>query len=155
MWYKVDFDKLILLLLPTFLRKPVLYGYIRAMIDPIADLHYKWSLTVRDQNIKKLEYNCQRCYLRGALNDDFDNDERRITISDTQNLEQDYIYTQAENLDVYLGTMFLEQDFNYAGTVVDYIVNVPAAFLDAKINKITALIEFYNLAGKQYKIIPI
>lgn len=155
MWYKIDFDKLVLLLLPTFLRKPVLFGYLKAMIEPVANLHYKWSLTVRDANLKKLKYNCQRCYLRGALNDNYDNVERRITIGDTLNLEQDYLYTPAENLDVYLGTMYLEQDFNYAGTVVDYIVNVPAAVLNEKINDIRALIEFYNLAGKQYQIIAI
>ena len=104
MWYKVDFDKLILLLLPTFLRKPVLFGYVRALNAPIASLHYKWSI-MRNDNLKKLSYNCQRCYLRGVLNDKFDPTARQITIGSTLNLEQDYIYTPAENLDVYLGTL--------------------------------------------------
>lgn len=154
MWYKVDFDKLILLLLPTFLRKPLLFGYLKALVLPIASLHYQW-LQMRDENLKKLSYNCQRCYLRGALNDNFDPDLRRITIGDTGGFEQDYIYTQAENLDVYLGTMWLEQDFNYAGSTVDYLVLVPRDIMNAKLPEIVALIEFYNLAGKQYQIISI
>ncbi|WP_295668643.1 hypothetical protein, partial [uncultured Mucilaginibacter sp.] len=124
MWYKLDYDKLVLLLLPSFLRKPIVFGYAKGLVSPIASLYDKWSM-IRIANLKKLSYNCQRCYLRGALNDKFDSDLRRITIGDTLNLDQTYIYTPAENLDVYLGTMWLEPEFNYAGTAVDYLVNVP------------------------------
>lgn len=154
MWYKVDFDKLVLLLLPTFLRKPVLFGYLKALVSPIDGLHYRWS-KMRDENLKKLSYNCQRCYFRAALNDKFDPIMRRITFDETLNLDQDYIYTSAENLDVYLGTMWLEQDFNYSGSTVDYLVLVPRDIMNTKLNEIVALIEFYNLAGKQYQIISI
>lgn len=154
MWYKVDFDRLVLLLLPTFLRKPVLFGYVRALIAPIAGLHYKWS-RMRDDNLTKLSYNSQRCYLRKALNDKYDPDLRRITIEGTLGVDQDYIYTQAENLDVFLGVMYLEQDFNYMIGAVDFLVNVPAAILNEKINEITALVDFYKLAGKSYQLVSI
>lgn len=154
MWYKVDFDKLILLLLPTFLRKPVLFGYVRALIAPIAALHYRWS-RIRDENLKKLSYNSQRCYLRAALNDKYDPDFRRITIDGTLGVEQDYIYTPAENSPVFLGVMYLEQDFNYVSSKVDFLVNVPREIMNAKINEIVATLEFYKLAGKQYQIISI
>ena len=154
MWYKIDWDRLILLLLPTFLRNPVLFGYIRALISPIASLHYKWE-QMRTANLLKLSYNGQRCYLRKALNDKFDPDVRRIFIDGTLDFDQDYIYTPAENLDVYLGTMFLETEFNYAGTTVDFLVFVPQLVLDLKINEIIATLEFYKLAGKQYQIISI
>lgn len=139
-------------MLPTFLRKPVLFGYIKGLISPLVSLYDSWSLN-RNENLKKLQYNCQRCYLRGALNDNFDRDLRRITIGATLNLDQDYIYTPGENLEVYLGTMWLEQDFNYAGTMVDYLVNVPREIMNANLNGIVAIIEFYNLAGKSYRIV--
>jgi hypothetical protein len=154
MWYKIDFDRLILLLLPTFLRKPVLFAYVKALMSPIASLHYKWE-QMRSENLKTLSYNSQRCYLRGALNDRYDPDLRRITIDGTLNIEQDYIYTQAENLDVYLGVMYLEAEFNYTNSKVDYLVNVPRELMNTKLNEIVATIEFYNLAGKQYQIISI
>ena len=154
MWYRVDFDKLILLLLPTFLRKPVLFGYLRALVAPIASLHYKWS-RMRDENLIKLSYNSQRCYLRKALNDKYDPELRRITIDGTLETTQDYIYTAAENLDVYLGVMYLEQDFNYSNSTVDFLVNVPGQLLNDKINEITATINFYKLAGKSYKLLAI
>jgi hypothetical protein len=154
MWYKIDFDRLILLLLPTFLRKPVLFAYVKALISPIASLHYKW-VQMRAENLKTLSYNSQRCYLRGALNDKYDPDLRRITIDGTLNIDQDYIYTPAENLDVYLGVMYLEAEFNYTNSKVDYLVNVPREVMNTKLNEIVATIEFYNLAGKQYQIISI
>lgn len=154
MWYRVDFDKLTLLLLPTFLRKPVLFGYVRALIAPIASLHYKWS-RMRDENLTKLSYNSQRCYLRKALNDKYDPELRRISIDGTRDTTQDYIYTTAENLNVYLGVMYLEQDFNYGSSIVDFLVNVPGQLLNDKINEITATINFYKLAGKSYKLLAI
>lgn len=154
MGYKIDFDKLILLLLPTFLRKPVLFGYLKALISPIASLHYRWS-QMRDENLKVLQYNSQRCYMRGVLNDRYDPNLRRITISNTSNKTQDYIYTQAENIPVFLGTMYLEQDFNYAGSTVDFLVQVPQELINTNINEIAATIEFYVLAGKSYQIIAI
>lgn len=155
MWYKIDFDKLILLLLPTFLRKQKIFGYLKALISPISNLHYRWNREVRNENLKKLSYNSQKCYLRGALNDRYDPFERRITISNINKKAKDYIYTQAENLPVYLGTMWLEPEFNYEGSNVDFLVNVPQELMNFKINEIVATIEFYVLAGKSYQIIAI
>lgn len=158
MWYKVDWDRLILLLLPTFLRKPVLFGYLRALVSPIGgtneSVHYRWE-RMREANIIKLSYNGQKCYLRKALNDFCDKDLRRITIGSTAQVDQDYLYTQAENLDVYLGTIYLESDFNYVSGTVDFLVNVPATILNEKINEITALVDFYKLAGKSYQLVSI
>lgn len=93
--------------------------------------------------------------MRGVLNDRFDPDLRRITIDNTGNKTQDYIYTQAENLPVFLGTIFLETEFNYSGSTVDFLVNVPQELINNKINEIAATIEFYVLAGKSYQIISI
>ncbi|WP_163401402.1 hypothetical protein [Flavobacterium fluviatile] len=154
MWYNVDFDKLILLLLPTPTRKPKNFGFLQALTSSIANLHYRWS-RMREENLKKLSYNSQKCYLRGVLNDRYDPEERRITIKNKVNKAQDYIYTQAENLPVYLGTMWLETEFNYEGSTIDFMVNVPQEIMNLKINEIVATIEFYVLAGKSYQIIAI
>lgn len=93
--------------------------------------------------------------MRGVLNDYFDPDLRRITINNTGSKTQDYIYTQAENLPVYLGTMWLEPEFNYEGSKVDFLVNVPQELMNTKLNEIIATLEFYVLAGKSYQIIAI
>lgn len=153
MWYKVDWDKLILLLLPTFLRKSVLYSFVRALVSPIASLHYNWE-QMRAANLLKLSYNSQRCYLRKALNDRFDPDLRRIFIDEIPQLEENYIYQPEENLDYYLDTMYLDLDYTVGGETVDFVVYVPADVMN-KINEMIATLEFYKLPGKLFKIIAI
>ena len=143
------------MLLPTFLRRPVLFAFAKALTAPIADLHYRWTLLYRWENLQKMSYNGQRCYLRKALNDRHDSGLRRITIGSTPNLEQDYIYTTSENLSVFLGTMWLENEFSYAGTNVDFLVFVPQEVFDNKREALVATLEFYKLAGKFYQIIAI
>ncbi|MDX6187997.1 hypothetical protein SGQ83_01430 [Flavobacterium sp. Fl-318] len=154
MWYKIDYDKLALLLLPTFLRRPILFAYIRSLIAPIATLYYQWA-QMRSENIRTLSYNGQKCYLRKALNDKFGNSSGRITISDTAQVSQDYLFTKNELQDVFLGVVHLEQDFNYIDGYVDFLVNVPEPILSERRNEITAMIDFYVLAGKSYKLIKI
>lgn len=152
MWYKVDWDKLVLLLLPSMLRKPILFSYLKALLSPVASLHYNWKL-MREANLNKLSYNGQRCYLRKALNDIADNELRRIYINEVPLLDESYIYQPEENLDFYLGTMWLDLDYSEQGETVDFIVYVPAEVLQNKINEINAVLEFYVLAGKTYKIL--
>lgn len=154
MWYSVNFSQLVLLLLPTFLRKPALFGYIRALVSPVQNLHYRWY-QMRLANIDKLSYNSQVCNLRRCLNDKYDSDLRRITIDDTLEVEQDYIYTISENSPVYLGVLYLEQEFNYADSDVDFLVNVPSEVLSSRENEITATINLYRLAGKSFKLLAI
>ena len=151
MWYKVDWDRLILLLLPTFLRKPVLFGYLRALISPIASLHYRW-LRMREENLKILSYNSQKCYLRTALNDKCDPVLRRIYLDKVPNTDNIYIYTPDENLDLYLDTIYLDLDYTEGGETVNGIVNVPSEIFNTKIHEITATLEFYKLATISYKI---
>jgi hypothetical protein len=154
MWYKIDFDRLVLLLLPSFLRKPGLFGYIKALVSPVASLHYKWE-QMRTANLLTLSYNGQRCYLRRVLNDRYDPDLRRIYIDEVPELSGNYIYTPAENLDYYLDTMWLDLDYTEAGELVDFVVYVPNDILNTKKNEIVVTLKFYKLAGKIYKTIAI
>lgn len=158
MWYNIDFNRLVLLLLPTFLRKPKLFGFVRALVQPLASLHYTWLYSFRDINVNKLSYNGQRCYLRKALNDRVDPELRRIYITNVPQLDENYLYQPAENLDYYLDTMYLDLDYTEQGEQVDFVVYIPnwdRATYNRVINQIIAILEFYTLAGKTYKIISI
>lgn len=151
MWYKVDYDKLAILLLPTILRKPKTIAFVQSLVFPISQLHYKWS-QFRTDNLYKVEHNGQVCKFRGALNDRFDQTERRIYIGDGNKYERQYLYTTGENKPKYLGTMFLHETEDYADTGVDFIVHVPEAIVSGQFFELVALIEFYKLGGKRYKI---
>ena len=154
MWYKVNFDKLTLLLLPTFLRKNVLSGFVQAIMSPIKKMYDEWT-TKKNDHLYKLEHNGQVCYLRKALNDEFDIQLRRITLSNGNQYRRTYIYTRAEQKPKYLGKLFLNSRNDYADTGVDFIVNVPADILKVDKYGIEALINYYKEGVKRYIILEI
>ncbi|WP_396177426.1 hypothetical protein [Flavobacterium sp.] len=151
MWYSVDWNRLVLLLLPTFLRKPKTVAFLQALVAPISQLHYQWTL-LRFDHYYKLYHNGQVCKLRKLLNDELDPALRRIYITDGNSFPRKYIYTRAENKPVFIGTMFIYQNDEYTNTGADFTVFVPAEIVNTKIHELRALIEFYKLASKRYKI---
>lgn len=151
MWYNVDWKRLVLLLLPTFLRSEKITAFCSVLVGPIEALHYDW-LQYRADNLYNLGHNSQKCYLRAALNDRFDVQLRRIRIEEGNKHKRFYIYTDAEKKPKHMGTIYLHQDSDYDDTGVDFIVVVPA---DLVYNpyEMTALVDFYRLASKRYKIV--
>lgn len=154
MWFNIDFYKYVLVMLPTFLRKQKMVLYLIYLILPVAILHNDF-LRNRKNNLKKLTYNGQVCYLRAALNDKYDRTFRRIVIVDVPKKLNDFIYTKQENRDVYLGTMFIEQDFVYNPIDVDFLVKVPSDVLIDYENYIKSTVDLYLSAGKNYRIVEL
>lgn len=151
MWYSVDFKKLAILMLPTFLRKPIVVAYLQSLLVPIDSVYYNWSV-FRNDNIYKMNHNGQICYLRKALNDKFDPQLRRIYIGNGNRYERQYLYTTPEDRSRFLGTMYLHQNLDYADTGLDFIVYVPQEIIDESPFALKALIDFYKAGGKRYKI---
>lgn len=159
MWYNINIKKLAILHLPTVLRKAREIKFLLSLVKPLSRIHYDWLL-LRNENIYKLNHNSQVCYLRKTLNDRFDPVERRILISDSQIYKQNYIYTVGENKPYKLGNssstdcgpMYLRQASDYNLTSINFVVKVPNELLIDNINKIKAIIDYYKLANKKYKI---
>ncbi|MBB6499108.1 hypothetical protein [Pedobacter cryoconitis] len=152
MWYKIDFKKLAVLLLPTFLRKNLITGYIQALVTPISMLYQLWYIK-REDNLYKLDHNGQVCYLRKVLNDLFDAELRRIFIDDGNRFKRTYLYTMAENQPHYLGSLYLQPSTSFADTGTDFKVMIPSE-LNTQTNhyQLIALVDFYKLASKRYTI---
>jgi len=150
--FNIDIKKLAMLLLPIKLRQARLFALLRAMVTPVSSLHYKFTVK-RDANIYKLKHNSQVCYLRAALNDSFDVEKRRIKIFDGNQYARNYIYTRGEEKPKHLGTMYLYDRADYSDTGVDFIVEVPAETY--RKYEMEALIDFYRLASKRYKIVQV
>lgn len=151
MWFDLNIKKLEVLLLPTFLRYPILIKYVWAMANPLDTLYCQW-IQLRNENIYKLNHNGQVCYLRKALNDRFDPQKRRIIIVGAQRYKEQYIYTKGEKKPKYLGTMYLRRASDYGDTGVDFLVLVAAELLDENNYEMKALIDYYKLASKRYRI---
>ncbi len=154
MWFNINIQVLLVETLIIALRKADVVAWIRPFVTPLQSLYDQW-FAYRRSNLIKLSYNSQVCYLRKGLNDSFDPELRRILITDAPALDQDFIYTRQENSPVYLGTMFLEQNFMYTGSGVDFFVKVPAELLQTSIEAINAFVDYYRLCGKTFKIIEL
>lgn len=154
MWFKISFDKLVIQLLPTFLRKPRMIAFITLFSKVLTDLHNAW-LVKKTADETWLNHNSQVCYLRKVLNDEFDDLQRRIRITDGQLYERKYIYTLGEKKPVYLGKLFIRQTVDYADTGIDFFVVVPTEITNMEQNKfkLEAWVNRYKLASKRYKII--
>lgn len=154
MWYKVDINRLVLLLLPTFLRKQVMAQFIYSMVSPIKTIYNDW-LAMRTSNLYILEHNGQVCYLRKVLNDAFDPELRRIEIADGNEFKRDYIYTMAEQKPRFIGKFYIRSRLDYEGTGVDFIVKAPLQIIQVQIYELEALINYYREGVKRYKVEPI
>jgi len=150
--FKIDYDRLIILSLPTFLRKIGVVSFLSSLNTAIKSVYANFTDN-QNSNIYKLAHNGQVCYLRAALNDSFDPSLRRIYITEGNKFNRVYIYTNAENQPRYLGKMYLRTSLDYGDTGVDFRVVVPKDFdLTNNIYQLSAMIDFYKLASKRYKI---
>ena len=150
MKYNVDYNKLVILLLPTFLRKPKLIAFLRALITPLSNLHYQFLQHQRDDHYK-LDHNWQVCYLEAMLNDRFDIDNRRIKIIEGDRYERKYIYTNAEQKQKYLGSLFIRPSSDYSDGGFDFTVDMQG--VSANIYDVEAQVKFYKLEGTRFNII--
>ena len=146
----LNIDKLVVLLLPTFLRKPKLVAWLRTLATPLHKLLYDFQ-QARTADLYNLAHNSQGCYLLKALNDEFDPQQRRIRIEDGRQNERLYIYPRSANKPLFLGKVFLYQRGDYIDGGVDFIVVLPQGFEYDKY-KLEALVNFYKLAGKRWEI---
>lgn len=164
MYYNIDFDKLVGLLLPTSLRKRKMFSWLGVLLTPLKRIHYDFLQKRNEKNgdLYRLQHNGQVCYLRKVLNDNFDPEKRRIKIIDGNQFKRKYIYTEGEQKPVFLGKIFLRERSDYADTGVDFLVELPKeVWLYHRTQQngtehfytIEAFIDFYKLAGKRYKIV--
>lgn len=150
-WIKINFYQLIQLLLPTFIRKPRLTVFINSILKPLDILYVAI--------IYKMQHTCQVIYLEKMLNEYFNapnynslNHEstKIIFIDDAPKPPIKYIYLNEEippKEYLYLGKKYLTGNEDY----FDFIVHIPSSYVFVEA-KLRAMIDYYKLAGKKYRI---
>jgi hypothetical protein len=155
---KIDFDRLLVWLLPPFLRKIRMVSWLRALITPIYVMYVEFIAFADNANYR-LRGTGQVCSMQRVLNDRFDTSLRRISIIDGERYARQFIFTTAENKPIYLGTVFIYDKDDYEDSGVDFTVQVPSdvyvALSNNALNEMKANINFYKLDGKRYKITAI
>lgn len=151
--FNIDYNKLILWLIPYFKRKPKMYAWMRALCYPVV-LLYNTFLSARAADLYNLAHDSRVFSMRAMLNDRFDSEERRITITDGFAHDRIYIFQPDEEKPVFLDSIPLYNPGDYADTGVDFIVNVPEAIsiTDQDLIEMSARVKYYKLASKRFLI---
>lgn len=156
--FNINFRKLAIEWLPTFLRSPLIVAFSFVMISPLERLYIEF-LKVRTEHINRMSYNFQKFSMQKRLNDVFDFAERRIKIVSGVNYYGTFLYTKAEDDAQFTKTKWLYGDASpiylrakdELSVEFDFIVEIPNTGIDQE--QLKAEIEYYMLQSKNYKIV--
>lgn len=149
--FEIDFKRLVALLLPMSLRRPLIFGVLRAGVSGVERV-YKDFMAVRKEHNFRLTHNGQVCYLRGALNYCFGPGFKIGSIK--QEGEWLYAVTEAgENIilavteeEKGVPVLYSEQMLNAAQN--DFVVFVPGIYW-VRLEEIKAMVDRYKLVTKR------
>ena len=160
--YRVDVRKLVIDLLPPFLKKKTLISFIVALLAPIEEIHFDFE-KFRKQARYKVTHNGQVFSLQAVLNDRYDENLRRIRLIDATRFDPIYIYPDEDSKPVYLDNgdeipyIYGDEIFEDIGN--DFVISVPRDIKPSSAEntrvieiQITAIVRYYALAGKKFKI---
>lgn len=162
--YEINWSKFISDLLPIDLRKPLLKGFLNAVLKPIKTAHADF-LAYRLNALYRVQHNSQIVSMEAVLNDEFDNSFRRIRIQNVKFRDALFFYEPEENKEVFfydpvdmMPKYFYNED-DFQGNGVDFVVCVPPILrpLNAQeefafLTKMRGLIDYYKLYAKNYDI---
>lgn len=162
---KIDYNKLAVLLLPTFLRQPILMSLARILMVPLQRLHDEHH-AARDERMYQLRHTSQICHIKDALNREFAVGNYDPTTPDYTagfeiediNAIGDWVMTYDEVpafADVH--TMVEDDDYLlvYDEAIItqatqSFIVYVPKSVaFTPSLPKIRAIVELYRLASRK------
>lgn len=150
--YDIDYNKLVIWLLPNEVRQPRIVNWFQTLIRPVVTLYQDFKL-FREAKLYQLTITPQVCYLEKLLNDRYDFIQRRIVIEDSVDKDLSYVYLEAELKPMYLGSKFIYTNGETGILSNDFIIKVP---LDLKLTfeepEMLSLVKAYKLAGMVAKI---
>ncbi len=152
-WAQINFVQLIKSFLPIDWRQKRTTWFLNSIIKPLDSLYV--------DTLYKMQHTCQVIYLEKMLNEYFvvvgyDSQNHEATkvvfIDDAPKPPMQYIYLQPEiqfsnKPYLFLGIKYLTGDFDH----IDFIIHIPSSFVFVE-DKLKAIIDYYKLAGKKYKI---
>lgn len=155
--FEIDFKRLIALLLPSWLRRPLIFGLLRAGAVGVERVYGEFT-GMRAGHVFRLTHNGQVCYLRGVLNHYFGNGFKIGSMK--QEGEWLYAVTESgEQIPVAVSepgpgvpVLYSEQALNLAQN--DFIVFVPARVW-GRLAEIEAMVDKYKLITKRAHYIKI
>ncbi|MDR2806268.1 MAG: hypothetical protein LBB85_11670 [Dysgonamonadaceae bacterium] len=158
--FEVDIRRLVVLLLPTMLRKEFSMLMLWSMTAPVVTL-YDSFMRNRSGNLYRLKANGQVCYLRRTLNDAFPAANGKIKIYDG-GVTGEWLYAWDEGYNSYNYYLLVPDDgvMLWDGPSIlsgknHFVVVVPALLRENpdNITQLRAIVNSYKLLSKSYSII--
>jgi hypothetical protein len=156
--YNIDYNTLIKWLVPPVLRNEFMLNWIKALISPLISTYLSFIRYYNDISYK-LSITPQVCYLQKILNDTFDNELRRIYITDPENYIVTLIHTDdAQNplithLDSSLEEIpIIHDDSAYESSGNDFNVIIPFVLSQIQEYQLKTILNTYKLPSKRYKL---
>lgn len=169
MWYKIDFTKLVMQLLPPILRSKLLLAILGAMIVPLRYLYGKF-FNLKETVDDRLNITGNVQYLEKALNDAFYLKDRQIHIETPEDDRPPSFYFASENQKANImrkpseGEGFVLRMNGESGIKVNFNVMVPTFLCTSLTSKdddkyhwkylmtIKNIIKIYKPAGRTFSI---
>ena len=158
---KIDYRKLSVLLLPTFLRQPVIMSLLRVLMRPIQQLHDRHQ-TFRTQRMYELWHTGQICHIKEALNTEFGLTDYSTGFEiDDINAQGEWvwIYDEVNAFDDERHMMFDPPTFVHDISAImtptsSFFVLVPQSIVIDETNKarICSIVNKYRLASRTFEI---
>ncbi|MDR1543075.1 MAG: hypothetical protein LBS50_01435 [Prevotellaceae bacterium] len=153
--FNTNIEILMLQLLPSFLRKPLVIAFLNAFSTPFKSI-LNLVKNNRQKNLNFIKITSQVCSLEKALNDFFET--QNITISDGNYREPLWLALQAEQQPLWLGLssetpplwLGLSSENGFENEA--FIVHCPND-LQSRQAEIIAFVNQFKLAGKTFSII--
>lgn len=155
MMFEIDFKRLMILMLPAWLRKPMIFGLLRAGTSAIETL-YGCFKKMRMEHVVRLTHNGQVCYLRGVLKYYFGDGFEVGSVE----YDGEWLYAVTESsvhIPVTISekekdvpVLSSEQMMNMAQN--EFIVFVPSKYW-SRLQEIEALVDRYKLPSKKAQYI--
>lgn len=150
--FNVDFKKLIIWVVPRWLRHSELRIIILSATWPVRQLYNMFLLFVAAK-LYRLAHNSQVFSLQKVLNDAFDSTLKRIYITDFAGKTRIYFWPEIERRDVDFSVdQFFWPDIDYADSGTDFTIHLPLG-ISLRMEYLVSLMDEYKLAGKTYNII--
>ncbi len=159
--YGINFNRLITWLVPPVLRITFWLEWFKVLTAPVKVLYTDFK-RYREETNYKLAITPQVCCLERAVNDSFDSELRRVTITDTGDRDITFIHpdeaqipliTHAEGLGKDNEIPLIHSDAGYIGSGYDFFVNLPFQLNKPEEYRLKALLNENKLPGKRYQII--
>lgn len=163
-YYEIDFDRLVEILLPGFLRKPKMTAFMKACVAPAKNLYQRFQAFSQLQEYEA-GITAQAGLIEKALNDAFDPALRRFQIvhellndgpvlfldSDNQSGQNPVLYLEADAQSNSGIVMHLDSESSELPLGIDFRVKAP---LNTQSNEeaIKSMVLKYKLASKTFDV---